>query len=125
MCGRYVLRSTPHRIREQFGIADEPGWAERWNPRFNLAPGQNAPVVRVAGGARHLDLLRWGLVPSWADDPAIGNRLICSRRSLNSVTPMSSTGFASAENVVAFQPRPDLFSSVVGARRQLKGGEAL
>ena len=42
MCGRYVLRSAPRRIREQFGIPDEPGWTERWTPRFNLAPQPRA-----------------------------------------------------------------------------------
>lgn len=83
MCGRYVLKSAPRHIREAFGIPDawnetirEDNW---WTPRFNLAPGQDAPIVRMRDGQRHLDLLRWGLIPSWARDPSIASRLINAR----------------------------------------------
>lgn len=49
-------------------------------PRFNVAPTQSAPVVRVdAEGRRVAVSLRWGLVPFWASDPAIGSRLINAR----------------------------------------------
>jgi putative SOS response-associated peptidase YedK len=50
-------------------------------PRYNVAPTQGVAAVRLdpATAKRRLDLLRWGLVPAWADDPAIGNRLINAR----------------------------------------------
>ncbi len=49
-------------------------------PRYNIAPTQDAPAVRTTpDGQRELVMLRWGLVPSWADDLAIGNRMINAR----------------------------------------------
>ena len=77
MCGRYIL-STPTDI-----LADlyELETAVTTEPRFNIAPTQKAAVVRLdpETGRRRLDLLRWGLVPFWAKDPAIGNRMINAR----------------------------------------------
>ena len=54
-------------------------------PRYNVAPGQDVAIVRAAehgsqsGGGHRLPMLRWGLIPAWARDPAIGNRLINAR----------------------------------------------
>lgn len=50
-------------------------------PRYNIAPTQDVPAVvaRRQGGGRQLRLFRWGLIPSWAKDPEIGNRLINAR----------------------------------------------
>lgn len=54
--------------------------AEPLRPRYNIAPTQDVPVVRTTpDGQRELVMMRWGLVPSWADDPAIGNRMINAR----------------------------------------------
>jgi putative SOS response-associated peptidase YedK len=76
MCGRYTLSAPAEVIAELFELAEVPA-LER---RYNIAPTQEAPVVRLArGGDRRLHLLRWGLVPFWADDPAIGNRMINCR----------------------------------------------
>lgn len=78
MCGRFTYRYTWRRLAELMGLI-------RWlsvelTPRFNVAPSQSAPVVRLsADGTRQGDLLRWGLLPSWADDPAIGNRHVNAR----------------------------------------------
>jgi putative SOS response-associated peptidase YedK len=57
-------------VAEAFGLAEAP---DLW-PRFNIAPGQPAAVVRQQPRAegRELALLRWGLVPAWADDPPSG-----------------------------------------------------
>lgn len=76
MCGRYVLSSTGERIAEHFGLAQATPVA----PRYNIAPTQQAPVVRVArSGERELVVLRWGLVPFWAKDLAVGQRQINAR----------------------------------------------
>ncbi|MCA9067573.1 MAG: SOS response-associated peptidase, partial [Planctomycetaceae bacterium] len=50
-------------------------------PRYNIAPTQDIAVVRLDQGHKHreLSLLRWGLIPSWAKDPKIGNRMINAR----------------------------------------------
>lgn len=77
MCGRYTLSSSGDEVALLFDLSEIPSFP----PRYNVAPTQEAAVVRVPGpGApRYLDFLRWGLVPYWADDPKIGNRMINAR----------------------------------------------
>lgn len=85
MCGRYTL-SDPGDILTELEVDAElleAGLDERlpdWAPRYNIAPTQNAPVVRTTrGGPREVAWMRWGLVPSWAKDASIGNRMINAR----------------------------------------------
>jgi len=73
MCGRFTLRANLNRILHEFAVESAEGLD--WQPRFNIAPTQPIPIV----AAGRLSLARWGLVPSWADDPKIGNRLINAR----------------------------------------------
>jgi putative SOS response-associated peptidase YedK len=76
MCGRYSLSAPGDVIAEIFALARVPDLRPRWN----IAPTQDAPVVRAApDGSRHVDLLRWGLVPFWAKEASIGNRMINAR----------------------------------------------
>jgi putative SOS response-associated peptidase YedK len=77
MCGRFTLRTPASVLIAQFRVAEIPDLA----PRYNIAPTQLAPVVRLDGssGQRQWAELRWGLIPSWAKDPSIGNRLINAR----------------------------------------------
>ncbi|MEW6720303.1 MAG: SOS response-associated peptidase [Thermodesulfobacteriota bacterium] len=76
MCGRFVLFTDGQVLTEQF---DAPLPTDLI-PRFNIAPTQNIPVVRTSDdGEREIAFLRWGLIPSWAKDPAVGNRLINAR----------------------------------------------
>jgi len=77
MCGRYTLATTnPAGVRERFAL--DPGTVVE--PRFNIAPGQDALAVTTdREGAPRADILRWGLVPHWADDPKIGWRMINAR----------------------------------------------
>ena len=76
MCGRYELHANPAAIALAFGLAAPPSLA----PRYNIAPMQLVPVVRVnAHGERELVHVRWGLVPRWAKDPSIGARMINAR----------------------------------------------
>lgn len=78
MCGRFTLRAPASVVAAQFGLFDTP----EWGPRFNIAPGQPVAAIRclAAGGTqRQLAWLRWGLIPHWADDARIGNRLINAR----------------------------------------------
>ena len=80
MCGRYTL-TTPEGIVEDLGAANaEPAEpSEWWRPRFNIAPTQPAPVVLARDGERRIELMRWGLVPHWADSLAVGARMINAR----------------------------------------------
>src|SRR5262245_49972187 len=76
MCGRFAFYSAHEAIARLFGIADAP----EVEPHWNIAPTQFVPVVRErAGSARRLALLYWGLVPYWAEDKAIGARMINAR----------------------------------------------
>lgn len=77
MCGRYTVSSPGDVIAEVFSLDAPPELAARWN----VAPTQRVPIVRVPspGAPRELALVRWGLVPAWAKDPEIGNRLINAR----------------------------------------------
>jgi putative SOS response-associated peptidase YedK len=77
MCGRFALTSRPEAIAAEFGLPSVP----LLEPRYNVAPTQAVAAVRLdpATGRRRLDFPRWGLVPAWADDPSIGNRLINAR----------------------------------------------
>lgn len=72
MCGRFALKAPPAELIARFGL-DE---CADLKPRYNIPPGTDiAAIRRSPEGKRVLHLLRWGLVPHWANDPAIGNRL--------------------------------------------------
>ena len=82
MCGRYTLTSQTDLVRDLELVRGEPSQAdsEWWRPRWNIAPTQLAPVVfQDREGARVLELMRWGLVPHWADSLSIGARMINAR----------------------------------------------
>ena len=73
-----MLTTPVDALRQLFLFTERPNLA----PRYNIAPTQEVPIVRPTrdGAARELIMVRWGLVPYWADDPKIGNRLINARR---------------------------------------------
>ena len=75
MCGRYELHTQPAAIALAFGLAHPPAISAR----YNIAPMQDVVVVRNEGGVRTLSVVRWGLIPSWAKDPAISSKLINAR----------------------------------------------
>lgn len=83
MCGRYALHASPDVIALQFGLeAAQFGLeaAPALAPRYNICPGGDVLAVRAdKSGARRAELLRWGLIPHWAKDPAIGHRLANAR----------------------------------------------
>ncbi|MDP8952934.1 MAG: SOS response-associated peptidase [Actinomycetota bacterium] len=56
-------------------------------PSYNVAPTQEVAAVLVEGGERRLEMLRWGLIPSWADEPQIGSRMINARSETVSEKP--------------------------------------
>lgn len=76
MCGRFVLTSRTDQIEQSFGVEDVPSSV----PRYNIAPTQDVLVIRQnGGGSRYAEMLRWGLIPHWAKDPAIGHKMINAR----------------------------------------------
>ena len=78
MCGRYLLKAPAEALRRAFGFVEQPNLM----PRYNIAPTQDVPVIRERRepkGERTLQLLRWGLIPSWAEDMKGGAKLINAR----------------------------------------------
>jgi putative SOS response-associated peptidase YedK len=77
MCGRFTLKTTPEVLKDQFKLKN----AFKVKPRYNIAPSQQVAGVRMNGeeGDREGVLFRWGLIPAWAKDPAIGMKLINAR----------------------------------------------
>lgn len=90
MCGRYELHSNPAAIALAFGLT----WPPEIHPRYNIAPMQDVPIVRLnAAGERELTQMRWGLVPRWAKDPSIGARLINARGETVATKPAFGIAF--------------------------------
>jgi putative SOS response-associated peptidase YedK len=80
MCGRYCITSAPEAIRTLFRYPDQPNFPAR----YNVAPTQPVPIVRLVEGDRRFALVRWGLIPSWVKDPKNFALLINARgESLN------------------------------------------
>jgi putative SOS response-associated peptidase YedK len=86
MCGRFTLRQVPHEWVKQLKLPI-------FGPRYNIAPTQQVLAIRARNGVRELVELRWGLVPAWADDPKIGNRLINARADTISTKPAFRKAF--------------------------------
>ncbi|MGA8153704.1 MAG: SOS response-associated peptidase [Terriglobales bacterium] len=74
MCGRYRLTAKKRYLRDHFGLDEDPTWMPRWN----IAPTQLVPIVRQRSitSGRSFDLVRWGLIPSWAKDASIATKTI-------------------------------------------------
>ena len=75
MCGRFILLTDLSVLADSFGIQEI---AAEYKPGVNIAPGQPIAAV-VHDDRKRLVAFRWGLIPSWADDPAIGNRMFNAR----------------------------------------------
>jgi putative SOS response-associated peptidase YedK len=75
MCGRFTLTVDPGQLQDAFPWIDIPKEVAQ---RYNIAPSQPVGVVPNDGKNR-LDFYNWGLIPFWAKDPKIGNRMINAR----------------------------------------------
>lgn len=90
MCGRFTLVSPYVAVTERFHVRVQPPGIK---PRYNIAPGQEVLCV-IRDGENRIEPLRWGLIPSWAKDPAIGNRLINARAETLAEKPSFRSAFA-------------------------------
>jgi putative SOS response-associated peptidase YedK len=75
MCGRYLIIMTPEAMRRLFGYPELPNFPAR----YNVAPTQPIPIVRMVEGKRQFALVRWGLIPAWVKDPKGFSLLINAR----------------------------------------------
>ena len=80
MCGRYVLATPIDELARYFEAREAPGVADSYLPSFNVAPTRDVlGLARDRDGDRLIDTYHWGLIPSWAKDPTVGNRLFNAR----------------------------------------------
>jgi putative SOS response-associated peptidase YedK len=91
MCGRYVIKAPVSQLATMFDLIDVPPL----KARYNVAPTQSVPAVRekAEGKGRELVMLKWGLIPGWAKDPAIGYRMINARADTVSQKPSYRSAF--------------------------------
>jgi len=110
MCGRFTLRTPAYKLAEAFGVEVRANLAAR----YNIAPSQDIAALRAQGdGQRELVMLRWGLVPGWAKDPAMGNRMINARAETVAEKPAFRAAFRQrrclipADGFFEWQKTPD------------------
>jgi putative SOS response-associated peptidase YedK len=104
MCGRFVIAASPELLADRFTV-DEVQFDEH-APDYNVTPRAMVPIVRDRPARddrpdlRVLSMVRWGLVPSWAKDPSIGDRLINARSETVATTNSYKTAFARRRCIV-------------------------
>ncbi len=79
MCGRFTLRAPTSVLVRAFQVETVGDSARDVPPRYNIAPTQSVATIREIQSKRDLTMLRWGLVPPWAEDLSIGSRMINAR----------------------------------------------
>jgi putative SOS response-associated peptidase YedK len=77
MCGRFTLTSSLEDLMEQFSIINS--YSSPYEPSFNIAPSHMVTAVIGTESGNRLGQLKWGLIPSWATDKKIGNKMINAR----------------------------------------------
>ena len=90
MCGRFTLSQPAEVIASIFQLDEVP----KLEPRYNIAPTQLVPTLHKSEQhEREFQMLRWGLIPSWAKDPAIGAKLINARAETVAEKPSFRSAF--------------------------------
>lgn len=77
MCGRFTLRTPLHVLTRQFNLSAQTEW--QLPLRYNIAPTQTIAAIVAAEQGRKLEMMRWGLIPSWSKDPSSGPPLFNAR----------------------------------------------
>lgn len=100
MCGRTSLANLPDHLRpflQRYGVRDVPPW---YTPRYNVAPSQDLMLIVDADGERTGRRMRWGLVPFWAKDPAMGTRMVNARCETVATKPAYREAFAKRRGLI-------------------------
>jgi len=97
MCGRFVMHLAITEVTEEFDVYDVE-WI--WEPSYNIAPGQNIAGILKKDGNKSLTTLRWGLIPSWAKEEAIGYRMINARAETLTQKPTFSRPFKTQRCII-------------------------
>ncbi|MCC6147618.1 MAG: SOS response-associated peptidase [Anaerolineaceae bacterium] len=96
MCGRFTITLDALEFQKELQRGETPS---DWLARFNIAPAQPVAVV-TDSAARAVIMMRWGLIPSWATDPAIGNRMINARAETVTIKPAFRRAFEQQRCVI-------------------------
>jgi putative SOS response-associated peptidase YedK len=98
MCGRYALSATAAQLIEHFQLLSCP----EYGARYNIAPQSNIPIIRYKPDVGRVgQLVKWGLIPSWAKDPSIGNKLNNARGETVAEKPSFGSSFARYRCLIA------------------------
>jgi len=89
MCGRFTLKTDAKTLTNMLPGFELP---DQLSPRYNIAPSQEIAVVPNTGD-RAVEFFRWGLIPGWAKDPSIGNRMINARSETLAEKPSFRTAY--------------------------------
>jgi putative SOS response-associated peptidase YedK len=116
MCGRYILKLDREAFIRFYGFDPVEEFSETridpFRPRYNVAPSQRVPIVRSrlgpereiirqgTAGSRELVMARWGLIPGWAKEPSIGNKMINARCETVATNGAFRSAFASRRCIV-------------------------
>jgi len=100
MCGRFVSSSPPDEIARYFDVDQTSEQVLDHRPNYNTAPTTDVFVVYEDGGTRRLDAFHWGLVPAWAKDLSVGNRMINARAETVASKPAFRRAFATRRCIV-------------------------
>ena len=98
MCGRFSNNAKPERIKKEFKVGIKN--PNLYEPRYNIAPSQMIDAVFESKTERVLSQLKWGLVPSWAKDAEIGNRMINARAETLREKPSFRDAFKSRRCII-------------------------
>ena len=125
MCGRFTIAIEALDLQEEFGIPEMPS---DWTLRYNVAPTQPVAVLMDAK-VRKIEYLRWGLIPTWAKDISIGNKLINARAETITEKPSFRSAFLKrrclilADGFFEWQRKLDRKGSSTPFRFQRKDGK--
>lgn len=89
MCGRFTLTVDPKTLAEAFAGVEPPAGL---GPRYNIAPSQAVAVI-ANNNPHQIEFFQWGLIPAWAKDPGIGNRMINARAETLAEKPSFKTAY--------------------------------
>lgn len=97
MCGRFTSKAKPKQIEKEFDV--KVSGEEFFKPRYNIAPTQMIAAVLESDGEGIVEGLRW-LIPSWAKDESIGNKLINARAETLAEKPSFKNAFRSHRCII-------------------------
>ncbi len=97
MCGRFALDTPPQKLAEHFNLSAKLSFHASWNiaPRTNICA-----ITADQQGTRSLRMLHWGLIPSWAKDASIGNKLTNARGETVAEKPSFRSAFKARRCII-------------------------